>query len=628
MEFKNSRRLTLILLLLTGSFTGIHGQDQRIADSLAGINREGRLAGVEKMELLKNLAFHEGNDLQLGLSYAEELITLAREEDNPGYLYSGYLQKGNKNALAGQMEQALEAYFQSVKAASAASYPVGEGIAYMAVGDIYSQKNDSSNATSYYARAIDILRKTDDPISLAIALLNAGEYHIQNAQYDKALTYIKEAAPIFEIKKHESGTAYTLGNMGMIFAGQGNDSVARTNFTQAIARLEILQDYAAIAEYLVYLSEVNARRGNSTLAVLGAQRSLELAATYGFRNRMGPAHQQLANLYEAMGKPDEAYPHYKEYIAYRDSLTNLSTVRQMYDLQTNFEVSQRQAQVDLLEKNAEIQKLKANKQGNIIIASFIALGLLFLLAMGLYHRNKYMRKSTRLIEEEKDRSERLLRNILPEETAKELKAYGRVKAKKFDSVSVLFTDFEMFTMHSEHLTPEELVASVDFYFSKFDEIVEKYGLEKIKTVGDAYMCAGGLPYPSEDHAVRMVQAAFEISEFVEQVKTDPRGDQNHFNIRIGINSGPVVAGVVGTTKFAYDIWGDTVNVAARMESNSQAGKVNISANTYELVKDLFDCQYRGQIAVKNKGTMKMYYVKCPKATKTSDHAIAVASQKE
>ena len=202
----------------------------------------------------------------------------------------------------------------------------------------------------------------------------------------------------------------------------------------------------------------------------------------------------------------------------------------------------------------------------------------------------------------------MLLNILPEETARELKQSGRVQAKKFESVTVLFTDFQGFTNFSENLSPEKLVESVDFYYSKFDEIMEKYDLEKIKTVGDAYMCAGGLPIPTEDHPFKMVEAAMEIAEFVRLSKKNKSRDQTRFDIRIGINTGPVVAGVVGTKKFAYDIWGDTVNIASRMESNSESGKINISENTYELIKDGFDCEYRGEIKVKNRGLMKMYFV--------------------
>jgi class 3 adenylate cyclase len=141
--------------------------------------------------------------------------------------------------------------------------------------------------------------------------------------------------------------------------------------------------------------------------------------------------------------------------------------------------------------------------------------------------------------------------------------------------------------------------------------MRKYGLEKIKTVGDAYMCAGGLPFPTTDHAHQMVLAALDIAAFVHDAKKHKTDGEIRFDIRIGINTGPIIAGVVGSAKFAYDIWGDTVNIASRMESNSEPGKINISENTYELVKDLFDCQYRGEIDVKNRGKLKMYFLNKP-----------------
>jgi len=202
----------------------------------------------------------------------------------------------------------------------------------------------------------------------------------------------------------------------------------------------------------------------------------------------------------------------------------------------------------------------------------------------------------------------LLLNILPEETATELKDKGKVKAQRFESVSVMFTDFKGFTAYSDKLSPEELVDSIDFYYSRFDEIVEKHGLEKIKTVGDAYMCAGGLPDPDPNNAHKMIAAAIEIAEFVKESKKNDPDDMTRFDIRIGINTGPVVAGVVGKKKFAYDIWGDTVNIASRMESNSEPGKINVSEATYKLIKDQFMCSYRGEIEAKNKGMMKMYFV--------------------
>jgi class 3 adenylate cyclase len=211
--------------------------------------------------------------------------------------------------------------------------------------------------------------------------------------------------------------------------------------------------------------------------------------------------------------------------------------------------------------------------------------------------------------DEKAQSDKLLRNILPDEVADELKATGRASAKHYQKVSVLFTDFKGFTARSASMTPEEVIEELNKCFSAFDEIVEKYNLEKIKTIGDAYMCAGGLPVANQTNHIDAIRAGLAIQEYMTAYKNEciAKGEP-YFECRLGINTGEVVAGVVGTKKFAYDIWGDTVNTASRAESTGSLGKVNITETTYELVKDIFKCEYRGDIEVKGKGPMKMYFV--------------------
>jgi len=215
-------------------------------------------------------------------------------------------------------------------------------------------------------------------------------------------------------------------------------------------------------------------------------------------------------------------------------------------------------------------------------------------------------EKNKIIEKEKQESERLLLNILPSEVAEELKAKGYADAKLFDDVTVIYTDFVGFTKVSELLTPQQLVDELNACFKAFDEITDKYKIEKIKTMGDAFIAVAGLPAANPNHAIDMVKAAIEIKDFI-QTRSKALGNKT-FEIRIGIHSGSVVAGIIGVKKFAYDIWGDTVNTAARMEQNSEAGKINISEVTYDLVKDKFTCEYRGELEAKNKGKMKMYFV--------------------
>ncbi|MFY1045720.1 adenylate/guanylate cyclase domain-containing protein [Chryseobacterium sp. GP-SGM7] len=212
---------------------------------------------------------------------------------------------------------------------------------------------------------------------------------------------------------------------------------------------------------------------------------------------------------------------------------------------------------------------------------------------------------TKEINAEKKKSDDLLLNILPHEIAEELKQKGKSNAKHYDQVSVLFTDFVNFTANSEKIGVQEVLNELNICFTEFDRIMEKYNLEKIKTIGDAYLAVSGLPISNDEHAKNAVNAGLEILSYIQQRK---RNSPNALDIRIGIHSGPVIAGIVGVKKFAYDIWGDTVNTAARMEQNSALGKLNISEATYNLIKDDFSFEYRGKIETKGKGAMEMYFV--------------------
>ena len=179
-------------------------------------------------------------------------------------------------------------------------------------------------------------------------------------------------------------------------------------------------------------------------------------------------------------------------------------------------------------------------------------------------------------------------------------------------MTVLFTDFKGFTQIAEQLEPEELVAEIDYCFRNFDAIIDKYDIEKIKTIGDAYMCVGGIPSTNPEVPQKVVLAALEIRDFMANLaEKRSKNGKDCFGIRIGVHTGEVIAGIVGTKKFQYDVWGDTVNVAARMEDNSESGKVNISGTTYKLVKEYFKCEHRGKVTAKNKGEIDMYFVERP-----------------
>ncbi len=248
---------------------------------------------------------------------------------------------------------------------------------------------------------------------------------------------------------------------------------------------------------------------------------------------------------------------------------------------------------------------------------------LLLLAGGILLRRRthrlYMERQKRLeqliaerteeLQLEKEKSDNLLANMLPRGTAEEIMSKGKADKRKYNFVTVLFSDIQGFTRIAEEMNPEMLIDELDRFFFHFDSVAEKYRIEKIKTIGDAYMCAGGIPERNRTNPVEVVLAALEMQKYMMRMKNDPsRPAARFWDIRIGIHTGTVVAGVVGHKKMTYDIWGDTVNTASRMESSGEAGKINISGTTYEFVKEYFTCDYRGRMPVKYKGDLDMYFV--------------------
>lgn len=611
----NSKLHTLILKTITSYLTiafffsainSLIAQDQRIADSLAIYYNDDKIKGLERIILLEALTYNELNDLNLSIKYATELIELSELANENGHLYNGYFHRGSVYSYNGELEKALTDLFKSAEIAVEHKTIESEGISYMSIGGVYNKLGNHENSELYYAKAINKIRIHSDSITLGSALLNAGDAAFNNKKYKKALVYFEETDQIFKNINYSIGIAYNNGNMGMVYAEQGKDDLAEEKINKAISILEEIKDYYPISVYLTYMSDIYLRKNDWLNAQKYAERSLQLALNHNLKAQIRDANLKLSELYQENGDYKKSIDYLNNYYIYRDSIINLEAIERVADLRTNFEVSQKQIEIDLLDQ-------KRQKQRIIIIAIIIALSLISILTVMLFRRNLFIKKTRSVIQKERDLSNKLLRNILPEETAKELLKNGKVKPRKINQASVLFTDFKGFTKKSENLSPEQLVESVNFYYSKFDEIVQKYGLEKIKTIGDAYMVAGGLPFPTQDHAVKIVEAALDISKFVKETKLDDSDLITHFDIRIGVNSGPVVAGVVGIKKFAYDIWGDTVNIASRMESNSEPGKINVSESTYEFIKHKFDCTYRGEIETKNRGKLKMYFVDGMKA---------------
>ena len=578
-------------------------QDQKLSDSLTVVFNNNEYDKKDELKILKEIIESETNPEKI-IDFSKQLFEKAKKMDSVSYVFTGLLQQGNGYLQKSDLTKALEFYFEAANLASLRDLKDESAKINIAIGDAYSKMGNFDTSLKYYREGMKLLKKNNDSITLAIAQLNLGDgYYIQK-ELDSALYYYNASGKMFKALNYEIYEAYNLGNVGLVYAEKGENEKAEQNLKSAIEILTEYEDYSPICVYLNSMSDIYVEKKQNTQALKYALRSLELAKKYGFKDQITDSNLKLSGFSEKAGNLRGALDYYKEHVVYKDSVNSIKAVQDMANVRTTYEVSQKQVEVDLLSEQKKTQRI-------IAIAIGIALFFIVLLAIALFKRNRFVLKTSKIIESEKKRSDDLLKNILPDETASELKENGSVKAKKFDSVSVLFTDFKGFTKYSESLNPEELVESIDYYFSKFDAIIGKHGLEKIKTVGDAYMCAGGLPFPSDDHVLRISLAALDIVEFVKETMHSTTHKLAKFDIRVGINTGPVVAGVVGTKKFSYDIWGDTVNVASRMESSGEIGMVNVSEDTYQLLKKHpeFEFEPRGAIEAKGKGKVQMYFVK-------------------
>jgi class 3 adenylate cyclase len=396
------------------------------------------------------------------------------------------------------------------------------------------------------------------------SLQNLGAYYTDTKMYDSALFYLLALNGLITEEAPTDLVMDMYNNLGVVYYYKNQLDLADEYYMKAI---QLAKRAVNPSKLLLYLSN------------------------YAFLK-----HEQQDD--------EAAWQYITEYMALKDSLFNLEKFGTIAKYEAQYKnVLQRE---QLLSQKLEIEQAKRNR--NIL---FFTVSALFLILAGVYTRLRYTRRSKKIVEREKNRSDELLRNILPDEVAEELKETGSSAARNFANATVLFTDFKGFTELSEKLSAEEVVGEINFYFKKFDEIVQKFDIEKIKTIGDSYMAVGGLPVESPESAKNTVLAAFAMLKVVaDHNEVNERLGKPLFYMRVGIHSGPVVAGIVGLKKFQYDIWGDTVNTASRMETAGTVGKVNISGSTYNFIKDEagFEFEDRGEIETKGKGMLKMYFV--------------------
>jgi len=527
----------------------------------------------------------------------------------------------------GLEDNALESYLKSLKYAEEANDPLRIATAMSNVGGVYSNKEATlEKALEYQRNALLISSSIPDTVLMGNGNANIGELYVsiykrdsinihnpdsiklnkrdstdikrldaQNLQQlDSALFYLMKARN-FYIGSEDLPFAFN--TIGKVYRLKKDYRLSIEYYQKGYHSAEGFDSKRDMGQAKLGIANTKRESGDIKSAIADYKEAEELLKNIGLEDSY-----DLVEVYEGLSASYSELKDYSNAFKYQTLLINLR--KKIYDYEIDKKMANKLFTYNIDKKQGEVnlQKEIVSRQ-KLIRNGFIGGFAVVLLFAGVFlsQRNR--------ISKEKKRSDELLLNILPAETAEELKATGTAKAKSFDIVSVLFTDFKNFTQASELLSPADLVAEINHCYSEFDKIITHHGIEKIKTIGDAYMCAGGLPATNTTNPVDVVKAGLEMVAFIEKNKQEriSKG-QPYFELRCGIHTGPVVAGIVGIKKFAYDIWGDTVNTASRMESSGEIGKVNISGATYELVKDHFDCTYRGKVKAKNKGEIDMYFV--------------------
>jgi len=510
----------------------------------------------------------------------------------------------------GDDEAALGYYLQSLKVAEETQDTLRTLTALVNIGSVYSNKKSSRNlAIQYYLRALPLSIQLGDFDAIGTCAVNIGEIYITDTNNtDSALYYFETALNAYE-KSATGNVAYAMKSIGSAYAIKKDFEKAIKYQTEAYKLAKSIDARLEMAQSLLSLAITYELKGDVPKAISTYNQTKELSVEIGALYEMQDAYKGLALGYSNISDYKKAYTYQNLFSDIKDSLYNAEMDKKLESQTLSYELDRKQGQISLLEKDQELKAVELKRQKAIRNGTAVFGILLLVLIGGLFNRYRYMRSTKKIIEAEKERSDGLLLNILPQETAEELKSKGSATPKYYDKVSVLFTDFKGFTTIAEKLSPQELVEELNQCFIAFDDIMNKYNIEKIKTIGDSYMCAGGIPTERDDNPIDVVRAALEIRDFMDRLRIEREADGKEFwELRIGIHTGPLIAGVVGKNKFAYDIWGDTVNTASRMESSGIPGQINISGDTYEYIKDHFKCRHRGKISAKNKGEIEMYIV--------------------
>ena len=538
--------------------------------------------------------------VQDSFDHAIALLKEAYFQANTGNYTEGIIQSANLLAdgylLLNDYANATTKYFTAMRHAETVSDSVSIAKAYRGLGLVKFNMKQWAESISNFNQARDFGSKSQQGSLNALIdyLLGLSYYHL--GQYEVAEQSLLKAREV-AVEQRDSMRLLEIDlNLTNVEVERTNSPVVQATYDRLYDAFEDRRENIGMCYALLGKTKSYLKSGDYENAQIHVNRALDMTKNSSINYPLQELLDVAVNAEYLSGNYKTAADLMLQLQALKESTLSESTATEVAMLSADYAFEKKEEQY-----NDEIKE--KNKQRILLIVLVIAF---FIISIVIF-------LSLRGVAKERHRSDKLLYNILPVETAKELKANGVAVAKAHNQVTIAFADVQNFTKIASHLEPTVLVQLLDYYFVKFDEIMQQYGLEKIKTIGDAYMFVSGLNDNNSNNAVKAVSAGLDMLQVVKAAQEEVQtkfGAQ--FNFRIGMHTGKTVSGVVGRIKYAFDIWGDSVNIAARMEAHSEPGKINISEDTYGLVKGLFACSARGHIDVKNKGSMQMYFVETKK----------------
>lgn len=520
------------------------------------------------------LVYSETGKYSDALQYLNQSINIKQDIGDKAGLTASYENIGEVFQKQLNYKSAIETFYKSLKISEEENDNSRMATTYQNIGSVHFAQGDTREALKMFEKALNLKNESDDFKQKVQLLNNIGVMLQEHNNTNEAIVYYNKCVEESIKHNYRAGLSAAHNNLGEIYLQQERLAEAESSFK---ACWELAEKSGNVAELMIAemnLGETYLKQNRIQDAEKHLLTSLKYFSEASHEQGFFNLQKLLTLFYEKKNEPAKALSHFKIYDELKYRQLNTENSKIINELKTKYEVEKK-------EKENEIHRL----------------------------RNVELKDALEDLTLEKRKSEKLLLNILPEAIAYELKRTGKVKAQSYESVSVLFADIKGFTHHSENLSPDAVVKLLDFYFQIFDTVIIDLGIEKIKTIGDAYLCVSGLPVETANHALSLAHAAILIRDKInEENALRKNNNLPVFEFRFGIHSGPVIAGIVGKAKFEFDIWGDTVNTAARMEQSGEPCKVNISGATYLFIKDKYQCTYRGKVEAKNKGTVDMYFV--------------------